>query len=80
MKPVLVRTLGQARRLIVTIVGFTILAAGIAMLVLPGPAFVVIPVGLALLASEFLWARRLLTRVRGGLENWRNGNNRNNRN
>ena len=41
-------------------VGFTLLAAGVAMLVLPGPAFVVIPVGLAVLSLEFAWAERLL--------------------
>jgi uncharacterized protein (TIGR02611 family) len=41
-------------------VGFTLLAAGLAMLILPGPAFVVIPIGLALLSLEFAWAERLL--------------------
>ena len=41
-------------------VGFTLLAAGAAMLILPGPAFVVIPVGLAVLSLEFAWAERLL--------------------
>lgn len=42
------------------IVGFTVLLAGIAMLVLPGPALAVIPVGLAILSLEFAWAARLL--------------------
>jgi uncharacterized protein (TIGR02611 family) len=42
--------------------GFTLLLAGVVMLVLPGPAFVVIPVGLALLSLEFCWAQRLLDR------------------
>lgn len=42
------------------IVGFTVLFAGIAMLVLPGPALAVIPVGLAILSLEFAWAARLL--------------------
>lgn len=40
--------------------GFTVLLAGIAMLVLPGPAFLVIPIGLALLSLEFAWAEGLL--------------------
>jgi uncharacterized protein (TIGR02611 family) len=40
--------------------GFTVLLAGIAMLLLPGPAFVVIPIGLAILSLEFAWAGRLL--------------------
>jgi uncharacterized protein (TIGR02611 family) len=43
--------------------GALILAAGIVMLVTPGPAFVFIPVGLAMLALEFKWAERLLIRA-----------------
>jgi len=58
-------TLKKVRRLIIGVVGFTILLIGIALLVLPGPAFIVIPVGLALLATEFVWARKLLKKVKG---------------
>ena len=43
--------------------GFTVLLGGLAMLVLPGPAFVVIPIGLALLSLEFAWAEKLLERA-----------------
>lgn len=53
------------RKLIIAIIGGTILLIGIALLVLPGPAFVVIPVGLAILATEFAWARRAVVRARG---------------
>jgi uncharacterized protein (TIGR02611 family) len=53
-----------ARRVIVSVVGVTVLLIGIALLVLPGPAFIVIPVGLAILASEYAWARRWLRKVR----------------
>jgi tellurite resistance protein TerC len=55
-----------ARKVAVAVIGSTVLAFGIALIVLPGPAFIVIPVGLAILATEFLWARRLLRRVRQG--------------
>lgn len=58
------RTVRQARRLVVAVVGGTILLGGVAMLVLPGPAFLVIPLGLAILATEFVWARWLLSRVK----------------
>lgn len=58
-----------AWRLIILVVGGTVLAVGVAMIVLPGPAFVVIPAGLAILATEFLWARRLLVRVRDYVKN-----------
>jgi tellurite resistance protein TerC len=64
MSPVVVKTLQQAKRAIVAVVGFTVLLAGVAMLVLPGPAFIVIPLGLAILATEFLWARNLLRKVK----------------
>jgi TerC family integral membrane protein len=57
--------LRTARRIAVGIVGTTVLTIGIAMIVLPGPAVMVIPIGLAILASEFVWARRWLARIRG---------------
>ena len=50
----------RAVRALYVVVGFTVLAIGIIMLVTPGPAFVVIPIGLALLSLEFAWAERLL--------------------
>jgi tellurite resistance protein TerC len=37
------------------------------MIVLPGPAVVVIPIGLAVLGTEFIWARRLLRRVKAAV-------------
>lgn len=48
---------------LVVVAGLTVLLAGIAMLVLPGPALAVIPVGLALLALEFKWAEELLEKA-----------------
>jgi len=56
--------LRHVRRVIVAVVGATVLAIGIAMIVLPGPAFIVIPLGLGILAAEFAWAKRLLERVK----------------
>jgi hypothetical protein len=53
------------KRVIVAVVGGTILLFGFALLVLPGPAFLVIPLGLAILATEFVWARRWLKRAKG---------------
>jgi tellurite resistance protein TerC len=58
------RTLRQVKKLVVAVVGFTMLIAGIAMVVLPGPAFIFIPAGLAILATEFLWAKKLLQKVK----------------
>ena len=45
------------------VVGFTLLLGGLGMLVLPGPAFLVIPIGLAILSLEFAWAEGLLDRA-----------------
>jgi tellurite resistance protein TerC len=59
-----IRTLKQAKRLAVIVIGFTTLVVGIAMIVLPGPAVVVIPIALTILATEFLWARKLLVTVK----------------
>ena len=50
--------------MIIIVVGFTVLAAGVAMIMLPGPAVIVIPLGLTILATEFIWARTILTRVK----------------
>ena len=58
------RTLRQVKKLVVAVMGFTMLIAGIAMIVLPGPAFIFIPAGLAILATEFLWAKKLLQKVK----------------
>src|SRR5262245_9551919 len=52
--------LRQVRRVLVFVFGISVLLVGIIMIVAPGPAVVVIPLGLAILATEFLWARRLL--------------------
>ncbi|CAN5135979.1 hypothetical protein BH24PSE2_BH24PSE2_04320 [soil metagenome] len=53
-----------ARRIVVGIVGTTVLLVGIALLVLPGPAVVVIPIGLGILGLEFTWARRWLRKFK----------------
>lgn len=64
MRHLVLRTIGQAKRLIIIVIGFTVLIAGVAMIMLPGPAVIVIPIGLAILASEYIWARKLLDLVK----------------
>ena len=64
-------SLKKLKRLLVAVIGFTILGIGIAMIVLPGPAIVVIPLALGILATEFAWAARLLHRVRERIEEYR---------
>lgn len=60
----LVLTAKGARRIVILVIGSTVVLLGVAMIVLPGPAVVVIPAGLAILATEFIWARRLLNRLK----------------
>ena len=64
MTAFILKTVKQAKKLIIGIIGFTVLLTGLAMLVLPGPAFIVIPIGLGILAVEFAWARRLLKKAK----------------
>ena len=61
------KAIRRLKRIIIAVIGFTVLMFGIAMIVLPGPAVLVIPVGLAILATEFVWARRLLKRLKDKL-------------
>jgi tellurite resistance protein TerC len=66
----------HARRLIVLVLGTTVLLFGVVLLVTPGPAFIVIPIGLAILGLEFAWARRVLRRVKQGVQtgiDWKDG-------
>jgi uncharacterized protein (TIGR02611 family) len=44
--------------------GFVLLVAGIAMIALPGPGWLTVVAGLAILAGEFIWARHLLDRIK----------------
>lgn len=74
-RPPLVPSLSLAIRLaiwlrkgVIFVLGLSVVVVGVVMLVTPGPAFVVIPAGLAILATEFYWARRLLQDVRRRIE------------
>ena len=55
------------KHILVMVFGGAVLVIGIALIVLPGPAFIVIPAGFAILAIEFAWAQRWLNKVRGFL-------------
>ena len=62
----------RLRRFLIGTIGFSVVLIGLVMIVLPGPAILIVPLGFALLASEFAWARRvwrrgtiLVSRIRG---------------
>ena len=59
--------LGRAAKPVAGVLGGGVVLVGIAMLALPGPAFLVIPLGLTILATQFPWARRLLDKARSWL-------------
>ena len=50
----------NSKRAAITIAGVTLILAGIVLLVLPGPGWLVIILGLAVLATEYVWAERAL--------------------
>jgi uncharacterized protein (TIGR02611 family) len=64
MPPLVFKTLQQTRRALRIVGGFALLALGVVMLVGPGPGWLVIFLGLGLLAIDFVWARRLLDRLK----------------
>lgn len=73
MTALILKSIQQAKRLVIAVIGFTILIAGVAMIVLPGPAIIVIPIGLGILASEFVWARKLLKTVKSNFQKSKGG-------
>jgi tellurite resistance protein TerC len=58
------KTFKQIKKVIIAAIGFIVLLTGIILIVLPGPASLVIPAGLAILATEFVWARNLLDKIK----------------
>lgn len=59
-------TYRKARRIVIGVIGTSVVLIGVALIVLPGPAFIVIPAGLAILSLEFAFARRWLKTLRDG--------------
>ncbi len=58
--------LRTAKKAVVFVIGSTVVLIGIVMIVAPGPAVIVIPAGLAILGTEFVWAKLLLTKMKAG--------------
>lgn len=69
MPAFLINSLKQVKRVIIAVIGFTVLAIGLVMVVLPGPALLVIPVALGILATEFVWAKNLIKKVKSKFSN-----------
>lgn len=68
----LITTVQQAKRLIRIVIGFTVLLFGCIMLVTPGPGMAAIVGGLAILGTEFVWAKKLMNRVKDGANHLKN--------
>ena len=62
--PMSLTTVEQVRRIFRIVAGFTLLLVGVVMIITPGPGWLVIFLGLGLLAAEFVWARRLMDRIK----------------
>ncbi len=68
--------LRKTKRWIKIIIGGTLLLLGIALIFLPGPAIIVIPLGLAILATELVWAKHLLHKIKEKMPFQNKGNNK----
>jgi len=66
MRRVLRASARSARRAIIAVVGVSVILIGVLLFFTPAPAILVIPLGLSILATEFLWAGRLLSRFKEG--------------
>ena len=64
-------TTEQVRHFFKVLGGFTLLGLGAVMLVTPGPGWLVMFLGLTLLAAEFVWARRLMDRMKQQGTRWK---------
>jgi tellurite resistance protein TerC len=62
------------RKVVIAALGISVLLIGAAMILLPGPAIVVIPAGLAILATEFAWARSILRKLKESM-GWKTTSN-----
>jgi uncharacterized protein (TIGR02611 family) len=60
----LLKSLQQTKRFLKILLGFTLLALGVVMIVTPGPGWLVIALALGVLAAEFVWARQLLDHMK----------------
>ena len=69
--------LRHAKRAIIFVIGGTVLVFGVILIFTPGPAIIVIPIGLAILATEFIWARTLLHKVKDKIGMGKNKNQAN---
>jgi tellurite resistance protein TerC len=54
----------KIRKIVITIIGFSVIVIGCALIFLPGPAFIIIPIGIAILSIEYGWAKKLLAKVK----------------
>ena len=54
----------QIRKLAIFLIGISIVLIGCILFFTPGPAIIVIPIGLAVLATEFIWAKKLLNKFK----------------
>jgi tellurite resistance protein TerC len=64
VRATLLLTYKLARRIVIAMIGTTVVLIGVAMIVLPGPAVIVIPLGLGILSIEFAWARHWLRAIK----------------
>lgn len=68
--------LRHTKRVIIFVIGGTVLLFGFVLIFTPGPAIIVIPIGLAILATEFAWARMLLHKAKEKIQSMKKSSNK----
>lgn len=63
---------GKFKKILVSIIGGIILIVGIVMIIVPGPAYLIIPAGLGILGTEYMWAKRLHQKLKDKVNNFLN--------
>lgn len=58
----------KIRKILISIIGGILLIIGIIMIIIPGPAYLIIPAGLGILGTEYIWARRMHDKIKNGLQ------------
>ena len=60
----------QIKKLVIFLIGISVVLIGCVLFFTPGPAIVVIPIGLAILATEFIWAKKLLKKFKDKVDSF----------
>jgi hypothetical protein len=68
----MIKTLKQLKKFFIGLIGGTVVLIGVVMIALPGPAIIIIPFGLSILATEFIWAKKISDKLQARVQRVKN--------